>query len=485
MGTPWADAVETHTAAVFFAGDKAYKLKKPVDLGFVDFSSTPKRRVACEDEVALNRRLAPDVYLGVADVVGPGNEPAEPLVVMRRMPASRRLSTLITGCSGDLEPALVQTARLIADFHERCAIHSRPWSPGSYDRVRSLWDQELQGLAQHAAGIIDNDAINRMRVHAQHYLRGRRALFDERLAAGRVRDGHGDLQADDIFILPDGPRVLDCLDFDEQLRIGDVLLDVAFLAMDLERLGAPTLARTFLDAYREFSAETHPASLEHFFIAYRANIRAKVACIRVAQGDVTAANAAKQLAQLCQEHLNAATTRMVLVGGLPGSGKTTLATELASRRGWVHLNSDVVRKELAGLAATPIPASDFGAGLYAPEITRRTYSTLLDRAATAIQRGESVVLDASWSDRDLREQARAVAQTTTALITELMCVVPEEVATRRLAARQHGPSDANPSIRHAMASGFGAWPKATSVCSDQPPSNAADAAAIAVDATTP
>jgi hypothetical protein len=225
------------------------------------------------------------------------------------------------------------------------------------------------------------DAVERL---AHRYLDGRSRLFERRIAEGHIRDGHGDLLADDVFCLDDGPRILDCLEFDDRLRYGDVLLDVAFLAMDLECLGAPDLARRFLDWYTEFSGRPFPASLASHYVAYRAHVRAKVACLRHDQGVEDAADEARCLLDLAHRHLEEAAVRLVLVGGLPGTGKSTLARGLADARGWAVLRSDEVRKELTGLPAAVPASSAWGEGLYRPEMTAATYAELLRRASAAL-----------------------------------------------------------------------------------------------------
>ncbi len=173
--------------------------------------------------------------------------------------------------------------------------------------------------------VLAADAEVRVRHLSRRYLSGRDALFDRRIAEGKVIDGHGDLLADDIFCLTDGPRILDCVEFDDQLRYGDVLADVCFLAMDLERLGASDLGARFLAWYRELAAETYPATLAHHYIAFRAHIRAMVACLRGAQGDQAAVGEASRLLGIARDHLGRGQVVLVLVGGLPGTGKSTLA----------------------------------------------------------------------------------------------------------------------------------------------------------------
>jgi predicted kinase len=297
---------------------------------------------------------------------------------------------------------------------------------------------------------------------AARYLDGRVPLFDQRIAAGKARDGHGDLLADDIFCLDDSPRVLDCLEFDDALRLDDVLSDVAFLAMDLER--RPDLGERFLSAYRERADDAWPASLAHHHIAYRAQVRAKVSAIRADQGVAGSAQKAEDLLALARRHLEAARVRLIVVGGLPGTGKSTVAAGIGQAIGAVVLRSDVIRKELAGMAPDESGAAAIEEGIYRPEVTAATYDELLRRAETSLGLGESVVLDASWSDAEQRQQARRVAEATASDPVELRCVVPPDVAAERMRARDlHGgdPSDADAVIASAMAAVADPWPTAT------------------------
>ena len=215
--------------------------------------------------------------------------------------------------------------------------------------------------------------------------------------------------AEDIFCIEQGPRAIDCLEFDNQLRYGDVLADVAFLAMDLERLGRPDLSRRFLDRYREASADVWPSSLAHLYVAYRAHVRAKIACLRHAQGDQPAAAEASALLHLAHTHLEAGRVRVVLVGGPPASGKSTLAAAIGHEFDWPVLRSDVVRKQIAGLDPGIRAAAALDEGLYAPELSERTYAMVMDRARLHVDFGESVVLDTSWSQRQFRAMADGLA----------------------------------------------------------------------------
>ena len=460
-----SELAETHSAVVFFVGDRAYKLKKPVDLGFLDFRDRAVREAVCHREVELNRRLSPDVYLGVADVTGPDGALCDHLVVMRRMPPERRLSTLVTA-GADVDADLWHLAHLLAAFHAKAERSPAADEAAGLDALAARWADNTAVLRDHADRFVDPAKVDRAQALVDRYLAGRRDLFERRIAAGRAVDGHGDLMADDIFCLHDGPRVLDCIEFDDRYRLGDTLADVAFLAMDLERLGHAELADRFLAAYREHADDTWPATLAHHHLAYRAHVRAKVSAIRAAQGHEAAAQDVRQLLDLTLRHLDAGRVRLILVGGLPGTGKSTLAAGLGDVLGAAVLRSDEVRKELAGLAPTTPAPAPFGEGLYTPASTARTYDTLLERAAVGLRLGEVVVLDASWMGPSARAAARLVADRADAELGQLRCEAPPEVTARRMrdrAAAGGDPSDAGEDIAAAMAATAAPWPEATTI----------------------
>ncbi len=484
-GPPRADVHETHTAVVFFVGDRVYKLKKPVDLGFVDFTTLAARRRGCEREVELNRRFAPDVYLGLAEVHCPAadaSEPEpgpEPMVVMRRMPVERRLSHLVRR-GGDVTEPLRAVARLLAARHAEAPRGPEVDAQGTRDALASRWEEgfaqvrAVEGDVGVPAGVPEAERLVR------RYLAGRERLFASRVREGRVVDGHGDLLAEDVFCLDDGPRVLDCLEFDDRLRYVDGLDDAAFLSMDLERLGAPEAAAFFLARYGEYSGDPAPPSLWHHYVAYRAFVRAKVSLVQARQGAPGARQAAGHLVTLALHHLRASAVTLVLVGGGPGSGKSTLSGALADRLGTTLLSSDRVRKELAGIPPERSAAAGWGEGLYAPRWTKATYAALLERASALLSSGESVVLDASWTDPAQREAARRVAEATRADLVALRCVVPGDVAAERLAGRAPGPSDADAGIAAAMAAREAPWPEAVPVDTGGPPRASVDRAVAAV-----
>jgi len=457
---------ETHIGGVVLVGDHAWKFKKPVDLGFADFSSPAARLQACERETALNRRFAPDVYLGVATLDLPGLV-HEPLVAMRRLPDTRRLAGLVAR-GEDVDDALRGIARTVARAHMRSPRSDAIDECASAAALRARWRDNIANARSRALPDLPAAELDEVEALMEAYIDGREHLFRRRIEHGCAVDGHGDLIAEDIFCLPDGPRLLDCLEFDDRLRFVDRIDDVCFLAMDLERIGAPEAARRLTDLYREFTDDTAPSSLIDHYIAYRAMVRAKVAAIRVDQGEPAARTQARRLLSLTRAHLAAAEITVTLVGGTPATGKTTLARAIADRHGHVLLSSDRIRKEILGLdPGAPTPAR-FGNGIYSAGHTRATYEELLRRADELVRLGESVVLDATWSDASLRGAAECVALATRSRLVEIRCHAPTDVVRARLGRRPletvDGPrSDADAQIAESIAAGFAPWPEALTV----------------------
>ncbi|MCG3754130.1 MULTISPECIES: AAA family ATPase [Amycolatopsis] len=472
---PWAGARETHSGAVFFAGDRAWKLKKPVDLGFLDFTDPGVRERVCRREVELNRRLAPDVYLGVAAVTGPDGAVCDHLVAMRRMPDDRRLSELVRR-GEPLRPVIRSLARLLAAFHAGAHRGLEIDADGTRDAVRLRWHASFDQVRPFHGVVLDAATAKEIESRTDVFLAGRAPLFARRIAERRVVDGHGDLIADDIFCLEDGPRVLDCLEFDDHLRYVDGLDDVAFLAMDLERLGAPALAAELLAAYAEFSGDNAPPALRHHYLAYRAFVRVKVACLRHSQGDPAAAELARAYAETTLRHLRAGEVRTVLVGGLPGSGKSTVAARIADALGATLLQSDRIRKEIAGIDPERHAPADYRHGIYTPQWTALTYSELARRTAALLGLGESVVLDASWTSAHEREAIAAVAGQSGSRLCALRCTAPDALRERRLTTRTGSLSDAGPAVSREMAEDAAPWPSAFPLDTTRTPADTVETA---------
>ena len=454
----FAAVAETHVAAIFFAGDHVYKIKKPVDLGFLDFREAATRAWACHREHELNRRLAPDVYLDVVELRGQRGQVHDHAVLMRRMPAERSLARLVeTGRA--LEDDLREIARQLAGLHAD-APRSPEISGGTPHELLDKWNRDLAELEPFTGAVLDRAAVAELAALAREFLLGRGPLLRQRVADGFVVDGHGDLLSEDVFCLDDGPRLLDCVEFDDQLRRVDGVDDAACLAMDLHRRGVPSLAAAFLQRYREFTGDPAPEALLHHYIAYRALVRAKVACLK---GAAESVDAQRHLA-LALEQARRGRVRLVLVGGLPGTGKSTLAAELAEHLGARLVSSDRLRTELFG----PAEPSAYGTGQFAPDRIDQVYERLLDRAEHLLARGESVVLDASWTSERHRRPARELGARTCSDLVPLRCIAPAEVVRDRLGERTGSLSAANEEVARAMGADMDPWGEARTVPTDQP-----------------
>lgn len=463
--------VQTHLSVVCLADEFVYKLKKAVTLPFVDFGTLAQRRQACRDEVRLNRRLCPDVYLGTASLrPGPGgirfaatgdDEGADDLdvaVVMRRLPQERMLDELLRAhavTAGEL----AALARHVAAFHARC---ERP--PAA---IATATPHQLAGFAA--------DNFTELRAPALRGLpepllaslaRASRADFaailpqlTARAAAGRVVDGHGDLHARNICMTTP-PAIYDCIEFAPAFRIGDVATEIAFLAMDLRYRGAPELAAAFVHAYADASHDTDLRELLPTLCAYRAMVRAKVAMLAAAETELPPADrdgarhsAARHLLLAAAIAIETRGPWWLLLCGPPASGKSRLAAELAATPGWPHLATDVVRKELAGIA----PTAHAGPKHYSEAFSQRTYAELLARAAAHTRAGQRVVLlDGNFPTPAHRDEARAAAAAAGAKLLLLHVDVDAATAIARARNRAEDPtnvSDADAAVaaaRHAQ-----------------------------------
>lgn len=460
--TTAAGFAETHISTLLFTRDRAYKVLKPIDVGFADFTRTAERLEAVDREVELNRRLAPDVYLGTADVFEHG-ELVDRMIVMRRVAEDRCLERILAspGSDADARHCLDEVVRSVVRLHlDAAPVRGASACMATRDAVRSNWEDNFASIEEYVGKVIDPDEFAEVRELARAYLQGRRELFDERIRSGWIRDGHGDLRAEDIFCEPDGPRILDCLAFSDELRISDVLADIGFLAMDLIHLGHTGAAGALLDRYRDLTAETHPESLAHHYIAYRAHVRTKICCLQYSQGDEEKAALAQSLHRLAGEQLRVAAPVLVIVGGGPGSGKSTVARGLSDSGALAYIGSDALRKELAGLAPGDRAGAEVGEGIYTPEMTQRLYQEMIRRAELLLSLGEPVVLDASFTADSHRQMARELAQRRRVRVVELRCMVELDIARDRVAARDGDPSDADAAVVQHLALHADPWPEA-------------------------
>ena len=470
--------VETHSALIFLWGDEAHKVRKRVDLGFLDNTTVGARGEQSRREVELNSRLAPDVYRGVLEVRGPDGEVVDHVVWMRRLPARRSLASLVRlraeggpgGGDTDIGVGLTEVARQIARLHAAGPRSEEIDAAGTPAAVAGLWAESLAHLRRLEVGRDAPEIVDDIEVLATDYLRGRGPLLESRVTAGRIVDGHGDLLAADVYLLDDGPRVIDCLEFDDSLRYGDAVLDIGFLAMDLDASGARDLAVVLLSAYREASGDDAPPSLVHHYIGYRALVRSKVTAIRAEQaadgdGGRRDARRALELADLAVDSLLRARVRLVLVGGVSGSGKSTLAAPLAEALGAELLRSDVVRSDVVRPDVMRAQAAR-GSDRYSEEAVGAVYAEMLHRAAASLALGRSVVLDATWLEPRRRAEAETVAADAHAELVEISCTAPRAALVRRITERARAgtdPSEATVGVLDDQLARPAAWPDAIEV----------------------
>ncbi len=463
--------IQTHASAVVLTASRAYKLKKPKDFGFFDYSTPAFRRHFCQQEVLLNARLAPQVYLGVTPVLlfadgqprfGPTFPPGDvPLpgtmldggrvvdyaVVMLRLPDEATLEFRVrTGTAGPSH--LQEIARYVAAFHASSQTDAHIASFGGVEVIRGNWEENFAQMEPYIDRSLDTLTYHRIVEYIRHFLDERASLFASRVRDGRIRDCHGDLRLQHVYILDESDppahrlAILDGIEFNERFRYSDVASEIAFLAMEMEAAARYDLSRVFVDSY---VAETGDEALREvlpFYICYRACVRGKVCSFQLdepevpeAQREAAQEEAASLFALAASYASGPSRPTLLMMGGVMGTGKSTLAGALQHELGWALFSSDMIRKQLAHLDPAQPLADAFGQGVYNPDWTAHTYQTLLVEASAALASGHSVLLDASFIRRADRQAAARAATARGAHTIFVECVCPREVALERLARR--------------------------------------------------
>ena len=460
---------QTHISVVFLAGEFAYKLKKPVDFGFVDYSTLSRRRHFCEREVSLNRRLAPSVYLGVVPVCrddsgsftvdSKGAEVVEWAVKMRRLNPEDTLKKRLRR----EEVSRAQFERigeLLGRFHADAASRPEIDRGASFEVVAGNCRDNFEQAIWQVGDLVEEAVFRRARELTEQRLEELRPLIEARAAGGVARDTHGDLRLEHLYLGGEAIQVVDCVEFNDDFRFADPVSDVAFLTMDLGIRGFAREARWVWDAYfGDGGAGDEARQLIEFYEAYRSLVRAKVRGLQWADEGVEAA-VREDAGQKARAHWLYGLNRLegpgrgpalILVGGLPGVGKSTFCRRLVKGEGvHRHLDSDVVRKELAGLSPEASARAAVDEGIYSGEWTEKTYRELGKRAGELLRRGERVVVEASFISDSRRRALLAVGRRLGVPVQFVECVAPEQVVLTRLQARAEDPSDAGVAVYRAM-----------------------------------
>jgi hypothetical protein len=449
--------IETHVSWVFLTGPFAYKVKKPLRLSFIDYSTAERRLELCREELRLNRRHAPGLYVDVVPITG---TPAAPRVgatdappfehALRMVQFDPRLELTQLLQSGDVEVhELQEFGQRIARMHTTAAIAASDGTFGTPGSAHRITLDNFEEIARVLPGREEAQCMAQLRGQAQRLFEAGRRLMEQRRQDGRIRECHGDLHCGNVVRWQGTLVAFDGLEFDPGLRFIDVASDLAFLTMDLAVHGRTDLRREALQAWLETSGDFEAVALLPYFELYRALVRAKVAALRGQQARNTAAGATGA-ATLAHQYLDWAVTqiarprpRLVVMVGLSGSGKTWLARRIAARSDTLIVRSDIERKRLAGLQPLDTSASAPDAGIYSREFNARTYERLRDCVADCLHGRESVVVDAANLRRDERDRFVAAARELEAEAVIVHCVAPLEVLKRRVAGRVATGADAS------------------------------------------
>ena len=441
---------------MFLTGPFAYKVKKPLELGFLDFSTLEKRRFFCEEELRINRRLAPELYLAVVPIAGTPENPAvegtgapfEYAVKMRQFAQEGMLEQVLA--RGELAPAGIDTvAAVVARFHAGLPPAE---AGGHFGNAASIMDAALQNFTQLRPLLVtpaDRSALDALRAWTEQQHAQLARVFTQRLQDGFVRECHGDLHLGNMVVVEGAVRIFDAIEFNPELRWIDVISEVAFLAMDLTHRRRPDLAWRFINAYLENTGDYAGVRLLRYYLVYRALVRAKVAAIRAGQPDMERAQR-QALQAKCSSHLalakefvTHAMSAVIIHHGVSGSGKTTGSQAILEAIGAIRIRSDVERKRLHGLDAQARSGSAVAADLYGKEATSATYDRLALLAEQVVAGGFPVLVDATFLKQVRRSEFRDLALRLSAAFAIADFRADDATLRERLARRAQTKGDAS------------------------------------------
>jgi aminoglycoside phosphotransferase family enzyme/predicted kinase len=467
------ELIETHISAVILTGDFVYKIKKPVDFGFLDFSTLEKRHTCCLAELRLNRRLAPEIYLDVVAITGTPDNPViggsgtaiEYAVKMAQFPQSAQLDHRLA--AGELkEEQMDAIARMVADFHQNIDVADNSMDFGTKEAVYQPVEENFLQINEH----IDTTPYAGKLAALEHWSRTQftrlSTVFDQRKQAGFIRECHGDMHLRNMLWLDSAaggrPLAFDCIEFNANLRWIDVISEVAFLVMDLQSRQQPLtmqLANRFLNTYLEATGDYAGVAVLSFYLCYRALVRAKVDALRLEQKNLSPEARAQSQAEfesyleLALTYNKAAKPKLIIMRGMSASGKSTVSQQLLDATGMIRIRSDVERKRLFEVATGDHSAADIDAGIYTAQASAQTYAKLLELAAKVISAGYSVIVDAAFLKAEQRQPFLQLAKNSGVCFFILQVTAPAEVLRQRIDARKNDVSDADLAVlEHQLAS---------------------------------
>lgn len=459
------ELIETHISWVFLTGKFAYKIKKPVNFGFLDFSTLEKRQACCISEVLLNRRLAPELYLEVVSISGTGDKPVingkgipiEYAVKMLQFPQSAQLDNMLA--AGELKAEhMDEIARMIARFHQAIEIADNTMEFGNSKAVYQPVAENFMQISEHLDTGPYENILHKLQSWSKAAFVKQEPVFTRRKQDGFIRECHGDMHLRNMLWLEtdsnSGPIAFDCIEFNPQLRWIDVISEVAFLLMDLQDRQQHQLANRFLNTYLETTGDYPGLSILPFYLCYRALVRAKVSALRLEQANISAEEREKTLSEF-ESYLELATLytqptspKLIIMSGLSASGKSTVSQQLLETLGAIRIRSDVERKRLFGIKPEEQAVEDKGAeeinsGIYSATASQKTYNKLAELASTIISAGYSVIIDAAFLKHEQRKPFQQLAKDLAVAYIILEITAPAEILRQRIKARKNDVSDAD------------------------------------------
>lgn len=452
------ELVQTHISYVFIAGDDVYKVKKPVNFGFLDFTTLEKRKFYCEEELRLNKRLAPSIYLDVVPIMldrlgrlspGGDGEIVEYAVHMKKLPLDKMLKILLARGQVD-EKMMDAVAAKIARFHQKAQTGGTIDQMGSVKTIRRNNEENFAQTEKYIDLTIPAYQYNFIREYVEKFLTAYKPLLEKRVAEHKIRDCHGDLHLEHICITDD-IIVFDCIEFNERFRYSDTAAEVAFLTMDLDYNDYHHHSDDFARSYLRYSGDTDMSALLNFYRGYYAYVRGKVTSFRLDQKELPD-HERDEIKQIALKYFDLAYTyaarldkpALILTAGLIGSGKSYQARHLAQRLGAEVIRTDVLRKEMLNIAPAEKHLDAFGEGIYAGDISRKTYEKAIELACEKIRQGKPVIIDASFKSRHDRSLAVDLAHGLHVPLYVIECTCPDDTVKTRLEKRKldkDNPSD--------------------------------------------